>query len=517
MSAEPGPSIAPAGGPMLTGGRLLARNTIINLASEAAPFLVGLFAIPVLVQGLGVDRYGVLTLSMIVVGYFGLFDFGLGRAATKYIAEAAASDDHSNIPGLFWTSLYMMLAFGTAGAILVAALTPWLVLDILKITPAFRPESLHAFYLLAFAMPIVISGGSLGGTLSAYQRFDLINLVRVPSGIFAYIGPLIMLPFSHSIAWMVAVMVVGRLASWSVSIALCLRVIPALRHNMRPSRATVRSMLRFGGWVTVSGLISPIMSYFDRFLIGAMLSVAAISYYTVPFQITGKLGIVPGAMGGVAFAAFAGSFTKDPARAMLIFERVTRYTLLALFAPVLILVAFAPEILTLWLGAGFAAHSASVLRLLAVATFVNCLAWPPYSLIQAAHRPDLTAAFHVAEAPFYIAFLWWILPRYGIEGAAIAWLVRVSLDMIMLFAAAWRLMPRASAVIIRIAEFTCAALLIFGLCAIPTTLTAKTSCVAGVLVLFASVCWTMLLEPQEKNLAREYLRSSRHYAIGEAQ
>jgi O-antigen/teichoic acid export membrane protein len=501
----------------LTSGRLLARNTIINLASEAAPFLVALFAIPALVHGLGVERYGVLTLSMMVVGYFGLFDFGLGRAATKFIAEAAASGDHSDIPGLFWTSLYLMLVFGTAGAILLAALAPWLVLNVLRIPPAFQPESVHAFYLLAFAMPIVISGGSLDGTLSAYQRFDLINVVRVPSGIFAYVGPLMVLPFSHSIAWMVAAMVVGRLASWSVNFALCLRIAPALRHVLRPNRDTVRLMLSFGGWVAVSGLIGPIMSYFDRFLIGAMLSVAAVSYYTVPFQITGKLGILPGAMGGVVFAAFSSSFTHDPARIALIFERATRYTLLALFAPVLLLVALASEILSLWLGAGFAAHSAGVLRLLAVATFVNCLAWTPYVLIQTAHRPDLTAKLHVAEVPFYVAFLWWVLPRYGVEGAAVAWLARASLDVILLFVAAWRLMPRANAAITRIAKFTSAALLVFALCAVPMALPAKTLCLTGVVALFALACWTVLLEPEEKKLARGYLRNSRLFAIGAEQ
>jgi O-antigen/teichoic acid export membrane protein len=501
----------------LTSGRLLARNTVINLAGEVAPFLVAVFAIPALVHGLGVNRYGVLTLSMMVVGYFGLFDFGLGRAATKLIAEAAASGDHSNIPGLFWTSLYLMLAFGTAGSILIAALAPWLMHGVLKIPAAFQPESMHAFYLLALSMPLVISGGSLNGTLSAFQRFDLINAIRVPSGVFSYIGPLMVLPFSHSIAWMVAIMVLGRLASWGASLVLCVRIVPALRHDHYPRRSAIRPMLSFGGWVTVSGLVGPIMVYFDRFLIGAMLSVAAVSYYAVPFQITGKLGVLPGAMGGVIFAAFSGSFTNDRTRATLIFERATRYTLLALFAPVLLLVAFASEILTLWLGAGFAANSANVLRLLAVATFVNCLAGTPYGLVQAAHRPDLTAKFHVAEVPFYVALLWWILPRYGIAGAAIAYLARVSLDMILLFLAARRLMPLANVAITRIAKFTCAALLIFALCALPMDFSLKATCLAGVLALFALACWTVLLEPEEKKLACDYLRTARLFAVGAAQ
>ncbi len=497
----------------LTSGRLLARSTLINLAGEVVPFLVALFAIPALIGGIGVDRYGVLTLSMLVVGYFGLFDFGLGRAAAKFIAEAAASGDRDAIPGLFWTSLYMMLVLGAAAGMLAAALAPYLVRDALRIAPALRPESVRAFYLLALSMPFVISAGTLGGTLASFQRFDLINAVRVPSGIFSYLGPLAVIPFSHAIDAMVAAMVVGRVAGWLATFTLCIRVAPELWRRRRPARAVLRPMLSYGGWVTVSGIVGPLMSYFDRFFIGAMLSMAAVSYYTVPFQITGKLGVVPGAMGGVVFAAFSGSFANDPGRAALIFERAARYTLLALFAPVLLIVAFAPEGLSLWLGPSFAVRSAPVLRLVAIAAFINCLAWTPYGLVQAAHRPDLTAKFHLAEVPFYLAALFWMLPRYGIAGAAIAYLTRVAADAALLFVAARWLMPAAARAVNRVATLAFAGLADLAAAAIPMELAVRLLFVAIVIVLSVAAGWTLLLEPEEKSFIRGYVRLARILAV----
>ena len=67
----------------LTSGHLFARNTILNLAGEVVPFLTALVAIPILLRSIGADAYGILSLSAMVVGYFGLFDFGLGAAGTK--------------------------------------------------------------------------------------------------------------------------------------------------------------------------------------------------------------------------------------------------------------------------------------------------------------------------------------------------------------------------------------------------------------------------------------------------
>lgn len=500
----------------LTSGRLLARNTLINLVSEIAPFAVAVFAVPALIHGVGVDRYGVLTLSMMVVGYFGLFDFGLGRAATKLIAEAAAGGEQENIPGLFWTSLALMFAFGAIGGIVIAALAPWLAHTALKIPAAFQSESLRAFYLLALSMPFVVSGGSLSGALSAFQRFDLINAVRVPTGIFSYMGPLVVMEASNSLAWMIAVIVLVRVGGWVASFLLCLRVVPTLRYKVQLRRHTIRPMLSFGGWVTVSALVGPVMVYFDRFLIGAKLSMAAVSYYAVPFQVTSKLAILPSAASGVVFAAFSGSFSIDPARTAIIFERATRYVLLALFPPVLLVVAFAPEGLSFWLGPSFAAHSAPALRWLAVATFVNCLAWTPYGLVQAAHRPDLTAKFHLAEAPFYVAILWWMLPRYGIEGAAIAYILRVAADAVLLFAAVRKLAPLMAVAVSRTAILTVTALaLIDASVRLPTGLPSKCFFVSTTLMAFVAATWMLLLQPEEKVFVRSWIHPFRVAAAGE--
>lgn len=500
----------------LTSGRLLARNTLLNLASEVAPFLVAVIAIPVVIRSVGVDRFGVLMLVMMVVGYFGIFDFGLGRAATKLIAEAVAAGEQSKVPGFFWTSFFLMFGFGICAAIIAAAVSPWLVGDVLKIPPGLRAESLHAFYLLALFLPVVISGGSLYGTLSAFQRFDLINAVRVPTGIFYYLGLLIVLPFSHRLEWLVGMIIAARLAYWIATFVLCFRVAPVLRHDMRLRRETVAPMLSFGGWVTVSAVIVPVLEYLDRFLIGAMLSIAAVAYYTVPWQVTTKMRVVPAALSSVTFAAFSAAFTQNPKRAALIFERANRYILLALFAPVLVITTLAPEGLTLWLGPSFAAHSSVVLRLLAIGMFVVCFTWIPYALIQAAHRPDLTAKVHAALVPPYVGLLLWMLPRYGIEGAAIVWLMRAAADAVLLHIMVWRLFPLAIPAVKQIAAFLSVALLVIALGAIPMDLRAKGLFIAVTLVLFAACCWKVLLGREEKEITRDYLRAACVFVVNAA-
>src|SRR6185295_477413 len=71
----------------LTSGTLLARNVLLNLVGWVLPALVALVAVPILVRGLGDARFGVLALAWTAIGYFSLFDLGIGRALTHAVAD----------------------------------------------------------------------------------------------------------------------------------------------------------------------------------------------------------------------------------------------------------------------------------------------------------------------------------------------------------------------------------------------------------------------------------------------
>jgi len=496
----------------LTAGRLLARNVLWNLGGQFVPLLAAVVAIPVVMRAVGVDRYGVLALSATAVGYLGVLDFGLGPANTKLIADALGANRLERVPGLFWTSLYIMFALGCGGGILLASSAHWLAFDLLAVPPALRGESAAAFYVLALSLPFVISASSLRGTLSAFQRFDLINAIRVPMGILLIAGPLLILPFSIKLPALVSVLVTVRLADWCVALWLCLRTIPDLRDKKWPQRRLLRPLLSFGGWVSVTGLVSPLMVEFDRFLIGGMLSVAAVAYYSVPYQIVIKFLIIPQAIVSVLFPALSSSFVHDPARVLLLWERGTKYILLALFVPVLVVITFAPEVLSIWLGSGFQHNSAPVMRCLAVGVLVNSLALMPFSLIQAAHRPDLTAKLHVSEAPFYGLFLWWALRRWGVEGAAIAWAARTTVDAIVLFVMAGQMLPATSGMARRIGLATCGALVVFGLSCVPMAVAVKGLCLLVEMGLFAGLLWRQFLGNEERESVRGLLRVASSHA-----
>jgi len=412
----------------------VVRNSLWNFAGQLLPLALAAVAIPVLIHHLGVDRFGVLTLVWILVGYFSLFDFGIGRAVTKLLAEKIALRDSEGAANLVWTAIACMLLLGVCFGGVLFALAPWLTHSALKIPAALQSEVLRSLLWLAVAVPFVTLTSGLRGMLEAQQNFAAVNALRVAFGFISYLAPLAVLPFSRSLYPIVLTLAVARLANCALHFAVCRRCVTGFSFDVTWDKAAFRALIGFGSWLTVSNIVGPVMVYLDRFVIGSVVSISAVAYYAAPFDAVTKLWLVPAALSGVLFPAFSEALAvEDHPRTTSLYERSLASTFAILFPSILGIVLFAREGLTLWLGADFAGRSTVVLQILAIGVFTNSLANMPYALLQASGRPDLTAKLHLIEVPCYLALLYWGVRMRGIEGAALAWTIRLSAEAVVLF------------------------------------------------------------------------------------
>jgi len=438
----------------------MAGNTAWNMVGMCAPMVVALFSIPLLIRGLGDDRFGLLALVWMLVGYFSIFDLGLGRALTKMTAECLGRKEQEQIPRLFWTSMTLMTGLGLIGAVLLWFSAPWLALRVLNVPEHLQPETLTAFRVVSFGLPVVVAITGLIGVLEAYQRFKLINLVRIPTGMFTFLGPLAVLPFSTSLSAVVGVLIAGRIAEWLIYFLACLRCVPRLGGLIRFEAARIKGLLCFGGWMTVSMIATPLMIHIDRFLIGAIISVSAVAYYVTPAAIVVKLLIFPRAWVSVLFPAFAANFFVDRLAVAKMFGQGVKFLLAASFPVILAVVAFAPEGLLLWLGPEFSTHSTPVMRWLAAGILVYSLSFLPCALLQGAGRPDITAKVHLAELVAYLVLASVMIHFFGIVGAAMAWFVRGAVDALAMFGLARRFAPESWSQVSRVFRALAAGLVV---------------------------------------------------------
>lgn len=417
----------------LISNKRLVKNVFWNLLGTGAPLLIAIVTIPLLIEGMGAARFGVLSLAWMVVGYFSLFDFGLGRALTKLVAERIDTEKNNEIPEVVWTAMILMGGLGILGAVVVIVLSPWLVSSVFEISEDLQSETLLAFYFLAISIPIVISSTGLRGILEAHQRFGVVNAVRLPLGMLTFLGPLAVLPFSNSLSDMVLVLVSARVFSWLAFFIICLRVYPELRKKVAIERKMTAQLLSFGGWMTVSNIAAPLLLYLGRVMIIIMISAEAVAYFATPYEVVIKLLIIPGILVSVLFPAFTHLFQKEKKEVVALYKKAMLSIFIVMLPLTLIVFFFAKEGLALWINEEFSLNGYFVAQILAVGVFINSFGHMSQALIQGYGRPDLTAKLHLAELFLYVPYLWILVDQYGINGAAMAWTIRVAISTTALF------------------------------------------------------------------------------------
>ncbi len=411
----------------------ITSNVLWSALGTGLPLLAALVSVPPLLAAMGVARFGILSLAWVVVGYFSLFDLGLGRAMTQLIAKKVGSGESDQIPVIARSGMMCMVGLGVVGGLFVALLSPWLVERQLSIPDHLRAETLQAFYLLALSIPLVIVTTGLRGILEGRHRFDVVNLVKAPFGALTYLGPLAALPFSSELPLIVATLVAGRLLSCIAYAVICARLYPELLRKSSVQLQQVRQLLSFGGWMTLSNLAGPLLLYLGRIALAMLVSAEAVAYFSTPYDVVISLLLIPGIYIGVLFPLFSERFQQEHNSVQDVYRRWLKITFWTMLPLSLITIVVAQPALALWVGSDFAQHSYRVMQLLAVGVFINSFGYISQGLIQSYGRPDLTAKLHVAELILYVPYMWLLIDRYEIVGAAIAWSIRVTISTIALF------------------------------------------------------------------------------------
>jgi len=415
---------------MTSFGRIVT-NAGWNLTGNVLPLAAAAALLPFIISTMGIDRFGLLSLAWVLVGYFSLFDLGLGRAITKMVAEREQSESANDIPAIASTGSALVIAVGFIGAICIAALAPLVESWLHDTSATLANEARNSVYLIALSIPFVVGTSALRGVLEGLQEFRLLTFIRVPAGILLFAAPAITSLLSPRLDLAVAGLVLTRAALFAAHIP------PALRRiRIRPSsfqRQWVRPMIHFGGWLTVSSIVGPVIVYMDRFVLGAVQTPTAVAYYAAPFEIVSRMLIIPAALSAALFPAIAGLKQKSAKEADAMYRKALALIVLILTPICVAGAALAEPLLNLWLGSSFAANSAPLLQLLLPGFALNSLAQLPLVALHGLGRAKSVAVLHLVQLPIYCALLIFLSTKYGATGAATAWSIRAASDCLALF------------------------------------------------------------------------------------
>lgn len=400
-------------------GSMLLRNIGLNFVGLAAPLAVAVATIPYVVSELGPERFGVLALVGAVLGYFRVFDLGLGRSTTKFISEALGSGESHRIPAIFWTSMSSVLVLGAAGALLFAGLSPLLVDRVFNVPPELRDEMKLVFFISAAGVMVTMVRASLVGVLEAFQRFGILNAIRAPSSIASYLIIVSVLLLGGGLPLIVFSLLMKDALVLLIYMVPCWKAISRSGTFVAFDVRIAPSLFSFGGWLTLHNISGYIIIYGDRALVPVLLTLTALTYYTVPFDLVARFSILSTAVMAVLFPGFSTLHATDRDQLERLFWKALKYISLVAGLIMSVLIFLSEDILVLWLGSDFE-RSTLVLQILAVSFFASALSWLLSTLLQGAGYIKMVTLIVLPMVPLQVFLTWLLTVTLGIEGTALS-------------------------------------------------------------------------------------------------
>jgi O-antigen/teichoic acid export membrane protein len=348
----------------------IARNMASNLLSAIIPVIVTFVTVPVYLHHVGAARYGMVMIAWSLIGYFGFMDLGLSRATTNALARIAHHDEVDPKIRVFWSSLIINACLGTIGALLMYGVGYYLIGHVVKVVDDVRLEMLHALPFVSAMLPVSLVLGVGVGTNEAHERFGILNILQTTGSLLGQAGPLVaVLIWGPSLMIIMPTLLVIRVATCSAILAQAMRTAK-IPFTPVVDFALLKQLLSFGGWVTVTNLISPIMTDVDQFVIGSLRNVAVVPFYSVPLNMISRVQILPMTLTRTLFPSFSRLGAKD---AQDLLRSTTMYLCVVTTVVYLIATFLAQPFLQLWLGADMAAKGGPVMRIFCFGGWANSL------------------------------------------------------------------------------------------------------------------------------------------------
>jgi len=399
------------------------RNGMANVLAGALPILVVIFTTPYVVNTLGAEHYGLLTLITAIIGYFAIIDLNFTAGSLKYVSEFHSAGQTDKRDQTLTAGFFIYLAIGALGCMLVFVFAEWLATQVFSVSPNDHALAVSSLRLAAFGFLLGQVQVYLNSIPQSLRRYDQSALYETIFGIAAPIINVLVLWLGGGLYEIIWVRIVLSALNIVVLIRLVRHLLPDSRFT-RPTRDVLGKLASFSGYAYLSRLASLAYTQGDKLIIGALVSMSALTYYAVPFLLANRVYGLSYRMSSVLLpAASSLAAIHQHARMEELYLYSARYVFFINCVLSLLLVAIAQEILLYWIGPEMAAAGTLILVLIALGNLLDSLTNAPSLVNDALGRPKITGLFAISRAILGLSLVYVLVQAMGVIGAAVGQLL----------------------------------------------------------------------------------------------
>jgi O-antigen/teichoic acid export membrane protein len=395
----------------------IAKNILYSSSTWILPLGLSFLTTPVIVRSLGNEDYGIYALVLGFIAYS--FNFNIGRALTKYVAEYRASGENEKIRDVISATFFINIMIGLTGLAIIGLSANWLVVDVFKIEPASQTKTVYALYLSGFIIFFTMMAQVFTAILHGIQRFDVFSKIFNVYNFFLIGGNLLLALSGFKLIGLLTWNLLITFPTCFVIMISVKKLLPEFGIGLGFKRGTLKLVLNYSWGVIVYQILANVLLLFERSWITRSLGAESLTFYVVPMMLAVYMhGFISSLM--MVVFPLASELKDDKAKLLRLYLQATKIvTFLTIFLS-LTLMAESRTFLTLWMNPNFAENSSNLLVLHTITFGLSAISIISWYMTDGLGYPNYNCLVFVICFIISITGMVWLTKDFGNIGIASA-------------------------------------------------------------------------------------------------
>lgn len=399
--------------------RLVAKSSAIMLIGLAISKIVSYLYRIVIARNFGVETYGTFSLAVIIMEWFFVVSsLGLGLGLLRYVPIYKGKKEFSKIKFLLNKTTYLTLITSIFSGLLLLILAPKIAINIFK-----EPMLVNFLVFFSILIPIMSLLSIFLHILQAYEKISWNSFISNIFNNVVKLGLILLLLFlglgQNSIIYSY---ILSALATLFLAFYIVKKEIyPSLpQKKSKKEKNTFKELIKYSFPILLASIVWKIFHWTDSLLIGYFQTVKEVGLYNAAIPIAFLLGIASQLFIVIFFPMVTREYFQGKKETVKELSKQVNKWIMFINLPILFFMFFFPDLIIKFLFGTEFLEAQIPLRILAIGMFFLNLSEVPNRLITMKGRPKMILADMLIMVAVNASLNFWLIPIYGITGAAIS-------------------------------------------------------------------------------------------------
>jgi len=403
--------------------KLILKGVFLNYVHFFVKLAIGFILTAVIVKNLGQASYGLWVALGSVIGYFGLFDFGMNTAVTKYTAEYYAQNNKKALEELVSSVFVFFIFIGVLIIIICASIVP-LLPNFLRIPKNLVVSGQISFMIMSLNISLGFLSSILGSLLYGYHRIDIWRGFGIIQALLNFVITVLFLRFGFGLIGVVTAAFLSTL----ILMFLFIFFIKNSKYNINiifrlDQIKAIKKIVPYSIRAFVLGLTAFILYYAGNIVISIFLGVSAVTPYAIAYQLCIFSTFMFSLITQVNFPKFTDLYTlNDINKIRTLYIAILKLSVGIVVPIIIFLWFFGQSFINTWVGkenfVGF-----NVFAVLIIMNFFHALGTTPGLVLQAIGKNEKFMYSEIISAILNLSFSIFFIKKIGILSVVLGMLI----------------------------------------------------------------------------------------------